>query len=624
MTALLLLTHQPAEAVNRMARRWRSLTRPDHIIVAYGGPPEHLDGIEEKHVLIEDARLRTRNHPREKQSYTQVLQQSVAAIQDQQWDYLYLAEFDIEPIAPDLFSSLRARAEMEKADLLGHRAYRIDDTLHPHYADHACLTEWREWVRNLSRREDRDVVLSCMGCGQWWRREALEAVLECGEPHAAYLEVHLPTVAHHLGFRVRGMGVQDRFIRTEPLTRRERDQMIASDAWVVHPVKTLWNDLEPQTAAPRLSVPKVLHLTHFDPPLHGEAMMACLLRECAAEWDDVDYRAINTAYATKREDLTGISLAKLAKVPWYLLRMATELIRFRPDLVILHPAFHPGPFLKDSLFVWLACASGVRVAAWVHMDPARLDLEEKSAWFQKWVDLTLRQIETFVACAPSLPATWPHWISSRPCVAVPNAIPDPALCEDLATPERPPDAPIRVIYISAMHREKGWQDLFQAACQICNRRADVEFHFHGNAPPDEESSLRETFAASVHPDRIQWLGPVWDAEKYRCLRHADLFVFPSHTEQFPLAVLEAMACGLPIVATDVGAIRDALMTPDGGNLVPARSPALLEESINHILERYNDLRNMSDYNRTRFLRHFTPVSFASQWNQIVLGNSHPA
>lgn len=615
MTALLLLTHQPPEAVNRMTRQWRNVTHPDHVIVAYGGSLENLGGIEEPHVFIGDARLRTRDHPREKQSYTEVLNQAVEALREKDWDYLYLAEFDIEPLSPDLFTSLRARAVREDADLLGHRALRIDDTLHAHYADHACLTEWREWIRSLSRREDREVVLSCMGCGQWWRREALEAVLECGEPHEAYLEVQLPTVAHHLGFRVRGMGEQDRFIRTEPLDPQERQRMADGGAWVVHPVKRLWVGADAYAGVLNRPAPKVLHITHFDPPLHGEAMMACQLRECASGWDDIEYRFINTAYATSREALSGASLRKFAKLPWYLLRMVAELIRFRPDLVLIQPAFHPGPFLKDSLFVWIARAFGVQVVAWVHMDPNRLKLEEKPAWFQKWVNLTLRQIETFVACAPSLPATWPDWISSRPCVAVANAIPDPLGGNCPASPERSQDAPLRVIYISAMHHEKGWQDLFQAACIVCDQRADIEFHFHGNVAASDEPTLRETFASSCHPDRIQWLGAVWGKEKFHCLRRADLFVMPSHTEQFSLAVLEAMACGLPIVATRVGATADALAIPEGGCLIQPGAVGEMVDAVTELAASPSQLRDSGDFNRARFLRHFDRAAFGGHWQQ---------
>jgi hypothetical protein len=242
MTALLLLTHEPAECVNRMTRAWREITSPGQIILAYGGPRHEFALVEGQKVYVEDPRLRTRDHQREKQSYTKLLQQAVGALQKESWDALYLAEYDMLPLVPDLFTRLRDHASRERADLLGHRAWRIDDTLHPHYSHNAANADWLGWIQSISIRDEKSVILSCMGCGQWWSREALEAVLALGEPVPAYLELHLPTVAHHIGFRVRGIPEQDVFMRSQPFPREvSRDQLKRQGAWLMHPDKSLWN-----------------------------------------------------------------------------------------------------------------------------------------------------------------------------------------------------------------------------------------------------------------------------------------------------------------------------------------------------------------------------------------------
>lgn len=372
-------------------------------------------------------------------------------------------------------------------------------------------------------------------------------------------------------------------------------------------------------------MPSVLHVTHFDPPIHGEAVMAGLLRDSAANWEnDPGYHTVNTVFARNRDQLGGLSPRKLFLLARFLIATTIAKFRFRSDILLLHPSFHRGSFLKDSLFIWLGRLLGMKIIAWIHMDPSRIDLDHSPRWFRSYLISTLSHVDHVVACAPSLPETWPDWLKQRPHTGIANAIPDPFEGKFTATPERPPNAPLRVIYLSAMHHEKGWQDLFQAACQICSQRSDVEFHFHGNVAPDEESTLLETFATSGNPDRIQWLGPVSGADKYRRLSQADLFVFPSHTEQFSIAILEAMACGLPIVATDVGAMRDALLTPDGGNLLPARNPDLLAQTVDNCLQQRNKLRAMGNFNRQRFVKHFTPASFATQWCEHFLNGSDRA
>ena len=74
----------------------------------------------------------------------------------------------------------------------------------------------------------------------------------------------------------------------------------------------------------------------------------------------------------------------------------------------------------------------------------------------------------------------------------------------------------------------------------------------------------------------------------RALSAADVYVFPSRHEGFPVAPLEAMACGLPIVATDVPSLRE-IVRPDSGLIVPREDPSLLADAITRLLAN-EDLR----------------------------------
>src|SRR5690606_28861815 len=150
MTSLLLLSHEPADCVNRMTAAWREITSPQHTVVAYGGPACEFDRIEGHKVFVDDLRLRTRDHQREKQSYSAVLRLATAAISDQNWEALYVAEYDMLPIIPDLWDRLNQRAASERADLLAHRLWRIDDTLHPHYSNQISSGNWMDWLAGFS------------------------------------------------------------------------------------------------------------------------------------------------------------------------------------------------------------------------------------------------------------------------------------------------------------------------------------------------------------------------------------------------------------------------------------------------------------------------------------------
>jgi glycosyltransferase involved in cell wall biosynthesis len=338
------------------------------------------------------------------------------------------------------------------------------------------------------------------------------------------------------------------------------------------------------------------------------------LLQASEEWSDFRASHLNTSYARTREELGKGSFKKLLLMSGYLLKLGWRLACERTDVVVLTPSFFPGPFLKDSLFIRLASLFRCQVVIWVHMDPSRLTLDQRPSWFRRWAHSTLSRVDCLVACAPSLPGLWPKWLGARPKRGIANGIPDPAADHPLASPG---SGEKRVItYLSAIDPEKGWRELFDVAQRLCDERDDVEFHFCGGIGAREsEADVRHRFETSRHPSRILWRGPVYGAEKARQLSASDLFVFPSHSEQFSIAILEAMAFGLPVLATAVGATGDAI-TPEGGELISAQSPAQLETALVRLLASPATLQAMGAFNRQRFLEKFSATAFGRHWHQL--------
>jgi glycosyltransferase involved in cell wall biosynthesis len=90
----------------------------------------------------------------------------------------------------------------------------------------------------------------------------------------------------------------------------------------------------------------------------------------------------------------------------------------------------------------------------------------------------------------------------------------------------------------------------------------------------------------------------------RHLLALDVYVLPSAWEAFPIGVLEAQACGVPQVATDVGGTREAVV-PETGILVPARDPAALAAAIVALLRDPERRRRMGAASRARHADRFT-------------------
>lgn len=145
------------------------------------------------------------------------------------------------------------------------------------------------------------------------------------------------------------------------------------------------------------------------------------------------------------------------------------------------------------------------------------------------------------------------------------------------TPEADPPGPgepWRIAWAGRMAGEKGLDDLFLAMADLRRAGRSMELILIGDGP--DRARLEARAAQLGLADTIRWLGYIGDRGAYfAALREAHLFCFPSHAEGVPKVLVEAMAAGLPVIATDVGAVRGLLAQGRRGRLVPAGDPQTL-------------------------------------------------
>jgi glycosyltransferase involved in cell wall biosynthesis len=152
----------------------------------------------------------------------------------------------------------------------------------------------------------------------------------------------------------------------------------------------------------------------------------------------------------------------------------------------------------------------------------------------------------------------------------------PAGDERVLPPRR---QPCRILFVGYRLPLKGLGELAEAVLGL----ADCELAVvggEGSGAIDAESSQRmqNALAKLRSEGRLIETGQVAPDRVTRSYREADLFVLPSHREGFPNTLLEAMAAGLPCVATPVGAIPETL-EGDCGVLVPVGDAPALREAL---------------------------------------------
>lgn len=141
-----------------------------------------------------------------------------------------------------------------------------------------------------------------------------------------------------------------------------------------------------------------------------------------------------------------------------------------------------------------------------------------------------------------------------------------------------------VLYVGRLAYRKGLFDFVRCAKLVCEMRPNVRFLVAGKGPI--ESSVRLEIRKSRMDENITLLGHLnsGGADLVRLYQGATVYVQPSHYEGLPITLLEAMACGLPVVATAVSGNVEVISSGNDGLLVPPGSPERMAEAVLRLLE----------------------------------------
>ncbi|WP_172308976.1 glycosyltransferase [Paraburkholderia solitsugae] len=108
----------------------------------------------------------------------------------------------------------------------------------------------------------------------------------------------------------------------------------------------------------------------------------------------------------------------------------------------------------------------------------------------------------------------------------------------------------RILYLSRIHEVKGVELLIEAFASLKEALANYDLVIAGPGKASLVASLKALASTLGVADRVAWCGMVRGGEKWALLRSAEVFCLPSHQESFGMAVIEALACGVPVLITN--------------------------------------------------------------------------
>ncbi len=291
---------------------------------------------------------------------------------------------------------------------------------------------------------------------------------------------------------------------------------------------------------------KVLQVGPLPPPVGG--MAAVVENLISALQTGCEIRVLNNQKTTAldRTLWQGI-LAQL----WQLWQLAELCVQWRPQIVHIHTCSW-FTFWRNLLDVVIAKLFVRKVVLHIHGGQFHKFLDSLNYWQRKLARAVFHMSDQVIVLGDEWSHRLSKWCPPEKLCVIPNGVPVP----ELNYQQR--DGCIRILCLANYAKNKGQEDLIRAVAQMEDNKLLRIALLGPEAEPGQQEVLYKLADELGLANQVVIPGPKMGAEKQVYLEQTDIFCLPSYDEGLPMSMLEAMAVGIPVVMTRVGAIPEVV------------------------------------------------------------------
>ncbi len=365
---------------------------------------------------------------------------------------------------------------------------------------------------------------------------------------------------------------------------------------------------------------KILVINYECPPLGGGGGVACYqIAQELAKTHQVDYLTTGYKGLPRTEQKDGINIYRVPASGRKDLSTATllSLISFFPmclskgihlcsknnyDVINAHfviPSGLPAVFLAKIFRKPLV----ISVLGGDIYDPSKKWSPHRHPSLRLLISWLLRQADQIVAESGNIKEnTFRYYNYSGQIETVPLGFIQPRFRRVTRVNLGLPEDQVILISVGRLVRRKGYEYAIRAVSKLARQGRQVKYLIIGDGP--EETALRDLVKEQNIEENVMFLGYVSDEAKYQYLTQSDIYLLSSLHEGFGICLLEAMYCGLPIVATNNGGQTDFLTNGRNVFFIPPEDDKSLAEEVTKLINNGQLRHQMADNNKNDIQRYF--------------------
>lgn len=346
---------------------------------------------------------------------------------------------------------------------------------------------------------------------------------------------------------------------------------------------------------------RVLMIGHTPPPPGGVAVVMQNLLDSSL-CDKYTISVLDISRKRRRYKVVGgADFLSFLYLALYAAKLLYLLYREKP--AIIHIQSCTSAFLRDSLFVVLGKLCGRKIVLHLHGFYSRRHFAFKYSILRVYSQFIMNCIDVLILLSESFVSEFDAVFPRVRKLAVPNFVPQNTLKESSLV-KKESRSRINVLYVGRLSQLKGTYDLLKAA-SLLKQDERVQFLLAGlgGTEADEKRIVSQINRGGLE-DRVKLLGYIEGQSKLDLFQDSDIFVLPSYTEIFPVVIVEAMAAGMPVIATPVGAVPEIIQDGINGFIVPVGDHRSLAERIRYLVQDQEKRLEMGWNNLQKFHKEY--------------------